>query len=430
MAAAGGAAAEGPDARTQLRGCWELACVLNFFHVFRAQLGLSSDCDFRAEALEDALLEQGCTPPLLLDLHLALLQAMHPRSTIRSWRSLLADSLRNAWAEVGEGPCPFDALPAEAERAYDGLSAVARVRALRALCELRLEAGDDLRESVDAAPDEFHGEPALGQDNRGLRLYYQDLATSQRVYRERSRVGTAVKRTLVRSDEQYTQPGPLLLDSWELVACTGCERRRTPVGLLFAGRTWRVLTLGTPRREEVTALAQELRADRFPGTRNNALCDKLQELAPQVAARLKRDEARRQRQARQKIELEFSNIIWHGRSAVSCRSGAHALTMLHRFAVQGRGPLSTRAPERELHQRGVRPPVRGGASWRARRRQRSWTCGAAARARHRAPWTLRGASGRSKHRVARACRRAIAQRKRRRARQRRCGLGRARVIRR
>ena len=49
--------------RAALRSSWELAAVLHFVDVFRTQLAFADE--LRAEALEDALLTAGSTPPLL-----------------------------------------------------------------------------------------------------------------------------------------------------------------------------------------------------------------------------------------------------------------------------------------------------------------------------------------------------------------------------
>ena len=315
-AAAGGDGAELSAARCALRSSWELAAVLNFLHVFRAQLAFADE--LRADELEDALLERGSTPPLLHELHLQLLQGMHPRSTFRSWRVTLADKLSNAWPDLAEGDCPFAAPAAEAEGVYDRLSAVDRVRVLRALCELRLDTPGDLRDFVDDDEPgdavDFHGAQCLvGQDNRGARFYYQGLESGPRLYRERSRVGALTKRRLVRyrrdgdgsvtrSEEGFTEPGPVLLEGWELVASTGC--------VLTALRGSRPLTRGCSRREAVSALSEELRNDKFPGTRNAKLCARLDALAEEVTTRLKRDEARRARIARQRLEAANAKIEW------------------------------------------------------------------------------------------------------------------------
>ena len=233
-AAANGTSAELSAARASLRASWELAAVLNFLDVFRTQLAFTDE--LRAEALEDALLTAGCTPPLLHEVHLTLLQGMHPRSTFKSWRVTLADKLNNAWPDLAEGECPLRPnAVCDAEEAYNGLSALDRVRALRALCELRLDTPGDLRDAIDDddTPADFHGECCLGQDNRGARYFYQGLESGPRLYRERSRAGAAVKRQLVRycrgadgkvtrTEEGFTEPGPTLLEGWELVATTGC----------------------------------------------------------------------------------------------------------------------------------------------------------------------------------------------------------------
>ena len=237
MAAANGDTAELSAARAALRSTWELAAVLNFLDVFRTQLAFTDE--LRAEALEDALLTTGCTPPLLHEVHLTLLQGMHPRSTFKSWRVTLADKLNNAWPDLAEGECPLRPTSLfDAEAVYDGLSALDRVRALRALCELRLDTPGDLRDAVDDddASGDFHGECLVGQDNRGARYFYQGLDSGPRLYRERSRVGAAVRRHLVRlrrggdgtvtrTEEGFTEPGPTLLEGWELVATTGCALR-------------------------------------------------------------------------------------------------------------------------------------------------------------------------------------------------------------
>jgi hypothetical protein len=229
--------AELSAARAQLRASWELAAVLNFLEVFRSQLAFADD--LRAEALEDALLTAGCTPPLLHEVHLTLLQGMHPRSTFKSWRVTLADKLNNAWPDLAEGECPLRPNSVcDAEEAYNGLSALDRVRALRVLCELRLDTPGDLREAIDddETPGDFRGDCLIGQDNRGARYFYQGLESGPRLYRERSRAGAAVKRQLVRyrrdadgkvtrTEEGFTEPGPTLLEGWELVATTGCVLR-------------------------------------------------------------------------------------------------------------------------------------------------------------------------------------------------------------
>ena len=231
------AAAESSAERAALRSSWELAAVLHFVDVFRTQLAFADE--LRAEALEDALLTAGSTPPLLHEVHLTLLQGMHPRSTFKSWRVTLADKLNSAWPDLADGECPLQPNSlCDAEEAYNGLSALNRVRVLRALCELRLDTPGDLRDAVDndEAADDFHGECLVGQDNRGARYFYQGLESGPRLYRERSRVGAVVKRQLVRyrrggdgtvtrTEEGFTEPGLPLLDSWEVVATTGCALR-------------------------------------------------------------------------------------------------------------------------------------------------------------------------------------------------------------
>ena len=231
------ASAELSAERAELRSSWELAAVLNFLDVFRTQLAFTDE--LRAEALEDALLTSGSTPPLLHEVHLTLLQGMHPRSTFKSWRVTLADKLNNAWPDLADGECPLPPNSrCDAEEEYNGLSALKRVRALRVLCELRLDTPGDLRDAVDddEASCDYHGECLVGQDNRGARYFYQGLESGPRLYRERSRVGAVVKRQLVRyrrggdgtvtrTEEAFTEPGPTLLEGWEVVATTGCALR-------------------------------------------------------------------------------------------------------------------------------------------------------------------------------------------------------------
>ena len=63
------------------------------------------------------------------------------------------------------------------------------------------------------------------------------------------------------------------------------------------------------------SLAEELRSDKFPGSRNPKLCTQLDALAEEVTARLKRDEARRARIERARLEAAAANIQWdEGRS--------------------------------------------------------------------------------------------------------------------
>jgi len=292
--------------------------VLNFFQVFAAQLEFADE--LRAEELEDALLQRGCPHPLLHELHRNLLQGMHPRSTFRSWRVTLADKLRHEWPELADGECPLaSASAADAEEVYDSMTALNRVRALRALCELRLDTPGDLRDFMEddevEDPPDFHGSQCfVGQDNRGARYFYQGLDSGPRLYRERSRVGAALKRRLehdgregdgpvTRAEEHYLiEPGPMLLEGWEVVACTGC--------VFWALSHLGPLTRSRHHREAVAALAADLRNDKFPGSRNAKLCASLDTLAEEVSSKLKRDELKRARIARQRMEAAAACIDW------------------------------------------------------------------------------------------------------------------------
>ena len=60
----------------------------------------------------------------------------------------------------------------------------------------------------------------------------------------------------------------------------------------------------------MAALAAELRASKFPGTKNAHLATQLDKLAEEMTAKLRKDEARRAKIARQKVEVEYANIIW------------------------------------------------------------------------------------------------------------------------
>jgi hypothetical protein len=116
----------------------------------------------------------------------------------------------------------------------------------------------------------------------------------------------------------------------------------------------------------VAALAEELRNDKFPGTRNPLLAAQLDELAAAVETKAKKDEARRARLARQKIELEFSNIIWCAdlRPAAPYCCGT---LLTRRLARQGRGTHAARTAKRQLHGRGIRQAVCVGVAPRPRR---------------------------------------------------------------
>ena len=70
------------------------------------------------------------------------------------------------------------------------------------------------------------------------------------------------------------------------------------------------LTRSRHHREAVAALAAELRNDKFPGSRNTKLCASLDALAEDVSSKLKRDELKRARIARQRMEAAAACIDW------------------------------------------------------------------------------------------------------------------------
>jgi len=232
------------DERALVRHSWELACVRSFLDTFSEQLELSDDllADMsQPDALEQALCEQ---TPLLRDVHEALLQAMHPRTVVRSWKAMLAAKLAESWEDLGAGDNPFEVTPAEAEASYDSLRPLARVRALRALCELHMDrvdlwgpiddevegrTGRQTEAVIEARPADYQGVRCLlGADNRGARYF----VSAGHVYRERSRTGPPRTSTLVswdrsgraplREETEVRVPGLLLLEGFEVVATDGC----------------------------------------------------------------------------------------------------------------------------------------------------------------------------------------------------------------
>jgi hypothetical protein len=70
----------------------------------------------------------------------------------------------------------------------------------------------------------------------------------------------------------------------------------------------------------VTALAEELKNDRFPGAKHAPLCAQLAEVAADVDSKLKKEEARRAKQERLKLELDSSRLVWCGRPGSALRA--------------------------------------------------------------------------------------------------------------
>ncbi|GBG64969.1 hypothetical protein CBR_g48718 [Chara braunii] len=174
--------------RRALRSMWELACVINFLNVFRSVVKIRTG--FRADELETSLMNPN---GLIKDLHIDLLKGIPPLPRVpidkNNWAAVLCAKLRDRWSQVSDGVCPLMAAKGEEEAAYNALNAAARLRILRAVCEMRLDT-DDVRGAMDETikqgepPSSFQLQP-VAVDNSGCTYWYEDDETvGSRLYRE------------------------------------------------------------------------------------------------------------------------------------------------------------------------------------------------------------------------------------------------------
>ncbi|KAL6757483.1 hypothetical protein V8C86DRAFT_1671170 [Haematococcus lacustris] len=129
----------------------EMACIMEFLWVFRRLLGV--ELGFSLHSLVDALVRSP-GPGLLARLHTQLLQGLVSSKALsqESWPHYLALRCK-LWARTlskPQGQQPFQAAKGQEAAAYAALPASDRVRALKLLCDLRLER-EDLSSAVEAA---------------------------------------------------------------------------------------------------------------------------------------------------------------------------------------------------------------------------------------------------------------------------------------
>jgi hypothetical protein len=93
-------------------------------------------------------------------------------------------------------------------------------------------------------------------------------------------------------------------------------------------------------REAVTALAEELKNDRFPGAKHAPLCAQLAEVAADVDSKLKKEEARRAKQERLKLELDSSRLVW----CAACSGGRPGSALRARVGARDKASAAVLLP--------------------------------------------------------------------------------------
>ncbi|MED6195204.1 hypothetical protein PIB30_035814 [Stylosanthes scabra] len=176
------------DEILKLRGCWELASVLNFFDVFSSILGK----EFKLSAEE---LEIGIVKPdsALAQLHIQLLKGIPPvnKNLVNAdkWVTALCKKLTMWWSWVAEGKIPLVPSNGEEISKYKELNPSDRLRLLKALCEVRAEQNDAVSYINDSLKQgtklTSFRKDALGRD--GTASFWYDAnakCQSHRLYRE------------------------------------------------------------------------------------------------------------------------------------------------------------------------------------------------------------------------------------------------------
>ncbi|CAN8304764.1 unnamed protein product [Cochlearia groenlandica] len=174
--------------RWNLRSMWELASVLNFFHVFRPVLKINAE--FSAEEFETALLTPNDT---LSDIHIPLLKAVPPATrtalTRDTWVTVLCRKIRDCWHWVAEGDLPIIASQGREIEVYKSLDPAIRVLILKALCDIRVEQ-EDIKSYIDnslktGVPLSNFRKDRVGGDSHGVNFWYEDdPLVGHRLYRE------------------------------------------------------------------------------------------------------------------------------------------------------------------------------------------------------------------------------------------------------
>ncbi|GLJ32828.1 hypothetical protein SUGI_0661180 [Cryptomeria japonica] len=203
--------------RWLLRNMWELASVLNFFHVFRSVININ--VEFTAEELETSLI----TPNNLLDdIHIPLLKAIPPiiRSALGrgTWVTVLCKKLKDWWFWVAEGELPIIASHGEEIGAYKELDPGTRVLILKALCEIRVQQEDIQRYIDDSLKHGFilstFRKERIGGDVHGTSFWYEDdPILGHRLYREIRKIEVKTK-----AKGKGRSSLPIVTCQWETVA--------------------------------------------------------------------------------------------------------------------------------------------------------------------------------------------------------------------
>ena len=136
--------AEAIDAEIEaLRTMWEMASILDFFHLFRKQLAMTRQ--FTAAELERVLVTSPGDSGLLADIHIDLMRGISPKNEVSTsnWQIHLANKIKFHWRNLNDGtPCPFKPEKYLEAISYAELPASNRVRALHFLCCIRLDRED------------------------------------------------------------------------------------------------------------------------------------------------------------------------------------------------------------------------------------------------------------------------------------------------
>ncbi|XP_048500158.1 DDT domain-containing protein DDR4 isoform X2 [Beta vulgaris subsp. vulgaris] len=238
--------------RWHLRSMWEMASILNFFHVFRAVLNIT--VEFSAEELESALLTPNST---LGDIHIPLLKAIPPVTRMAcgrdTWVTVLCRKLRDWWHWVAEGELPIVANHGAEIEMYKTLDPGVRVVILKALCDIRVEQ-DDIRSYIDNSLK--HGgqlsgfrKERIGGDSHGISYWYEDDEfVGHRLYREIRRVERKVEMKKGKTRGSHVLPSTTY--EWETVA-TNLDEFLDVSEKLFSSKNRTEVSLGKKLKNDM-----------------------------------------------------------------------------------------------------------------------------------------------------------------------------------
>ena len=133
-----------------IHGMWEMAAILDFFHLFRHQLKTRP---FSAPELERVLVTSTGDEGLLADVHIDLMRGISPKNEITksNWQVHLANKIKFHWRALSDAtPCPFKPEKYLEAVTYAELRAQLRVKALHFLCCIRADR-EDVRWRVEEA---------------------------------------------------------------------------------------------------------------------------------------------------------------------------------------------------------------------------------------------------------------------------------------